>query len=65
MNFLVSTYTGSLIMVAMGSAIILWAIRRPQKKEESYPYDMKRWAAGIAFLLLGITVFVGKLTGQL
>jgi len=64
-DFLTKTYYGGLILISVGGLIITYVLKFPQKEEESYPYDIKYWAAGITFLLLGIVLIFAKLLGKL
>lgn len=63
-DFMSKTYSGGIIFIVLGLIIIKLVSKYPQKKDEAYQYDIKYWASGITFLVIGLSVIIAKLLGK-
>lgn len=60
------SYWGAFLFIAIGIAIIKITTKYPKKHLYTISQgDIKGWAGGLSFIVLGIIIFVSKLLGKL
>jgi hypothetical protein len=66
MNDFIYSYLGSIFFIIIGVCILFFIVKNPTKynKMDTQGGDLKGWAGGIGFILIGIYVIVQNILGN-